>query len=91
MRHEYDMGYHAPWCAACGAEDEARQDAENTFTDAQEAAFAAKMAEIRNALPLGPTWGPLMDIAVTVNNLAEELEAIAAQTFEWPHHAEFSV
>ena len=89
MRHDTDHGCHAPWCAACGAEDDARQDAEMKFEDDRENAFAAKMAEIRNALPLGPKWGPLMDIAVRVNLLAEELEDIAHQTFSWPDHKEY--
>lgn len=89
MRHDTDCGVHAPWCAACGAEDDARQDAESKFEDDQWNAAIDVINRIKNACILSIPMGTVQAKAEAIEGLAMELVEIAQQTFDWPDHKEF--
>lgn len=84
--HDYDMGCHAPWCAACGAEDDARQDAESEFESQQDADLREWTREVVSACRAvrAHALGKRRDEALeTLISAIAELEDVAGRTFEW--------
>lgn len=85
MRHEYDHGYHAPWCAACDAESEAVDAARDEWVaehDERRTALQAQAKEISErmlALAGGTGW---VDALGELVGVVEELDALADETFD---------